>query len=71
MDDYLDPHLEIDSPYFHTVEYQPGDELYVFCVNGRKGRVFDVSEATFRQLIENPSDEMIRKIISSHEHLFW
>ena len=70
MDDYLDPHLEIDSPYFHTVEYQACNELCVFCADGRHLLVFEVSEKTFRRLCKDPSEEMIRKIISTHPHRY-
>ena len=62
----IDPIAHIDSHLFAEAEYQIGEELLIFCSNGRKILVFDVSEQVFLLLQKNPSHESVRRILQSH-----
>ena len=62
----IDPIAHIDSSVFSEVEYQSGNEMIVFCANGRKILVNDVSEQVFLLLQKNPSHESVRRILQSH-----
>jgi hypothetical protein len=62
----IDPIAHIDSPVFAEAEFQIGNELLVFCSDGRKVLVFDVSEQEFLNLQRNPSDESVRRILQTH-----
>ena len=62
----IDPIAHIDSHLFAEAEYQIGEELLIFCSNGRKILVFDVSEKEFLIFQKNPSHELVLHILRSH-----
>ena len=60
----------IDSLLYPEAQYQPGDELYVCCTNGKDILVFNVSEKTYNQLYKDASHEHIIEILRSHRYQY-